>query len=149
MFDAMILFRYMNCLQRNWNYVKSCILILPMIPLHPRIIKLMRIPQSIYIFLLFYFFIFVKICMSNWLLICFIFLYRFKSEKTGRGPLVGADWKKKVDPVMTCYKLVTCEFKWFGLQSRIENFIQKSERRLFTNFHRWVYNSLKYNLFII
>uniref|UniRef100_A0A1B0EVP2 Phosphatidylinositol transfer protein N-terminal domain-containing protein n=1 Tax=Phlebotomus papatasi TaxID=29031 RepID=A0A1B0EVP2_PHLPP len=37
---------------------------------------------------------------------------------------------------MTCYKLVTCEFKWFGLQSRIENFIQKSERRLFTTFHR-------------
>lgn len=63
-------------------------------------------------------------------------IFRFKSEKTGRGPLVGADWKKKVDPVMTCYKLVTCEFKWFGLQSRIENFIQKSERRLFTNFHR-------------
>lgn len=63
---------------------------------------------------------------------------KFKSEKTGRGPLVGPDWMKKVDPVMTCYKLVTCEFKWFGLQSRIENFIQKSERRLFTTFHRWV-----------
>lgn len=40
---------------------------------------------------------------------------------------------------MTCYKLVTCEFKWFGLQSRIENFIQKSERRLFTIFHRQVF----------
>lgn len=65
-----------------------------------------------------------------------IFSIRFKSEKTGRGPLVGADWKKNIDPIMTCYKLVTCEFKWFGLQSRIENFIQKSERRLFTNFHR-------------
>lgn len=39
---------------------------------------------------------------------------------------------------MTCYKLVTCEFKWFGLQTRIENFIQKSERRLFTVFHRYV-----------
>ncbi|XP_037923377.1 phosphatidylinositol transfer protein alpha isoform isoform X2 [Hermetia illucens] len=64
---------------------------------------------------------------------------KFKSEKTGRGPLVGSDWKHKVDPVMTCYKLVTCEFKWFGLQNRIENFIQKSERRLFTNFHRQVF----------
>ncbi|XP_059619180.1 phosphatidylinositol transfer protein beta isoform isoform X2 [Phlebotomus argentipes] len=64
---------------------------------------------------------------------------KFKSEKTGRGPLVGPDWMKKVDPVMTCYKLVTCEFKWFGLQSRIENFIQKSERRLFTTFHRQVF----------
>lgn len=40
------------------------------------------------------------------------------------------------DPVMTCYKLVTCEFKWFGLQTRVEKFIQDIERRLFTNFHR-------------
>ena len=42
----------------------------------------------------------------------------------------------KVDPVMTCYKLVTAEFKWFGLQTRVESFIMKAERRLFTNFHR-------------
>lgn len=61
---------------------------------------------------------------------------KFKSTKTGRGPLVGANWKNNVNPVMTCYKLVTVEFKWFGLQTRVENFIQKSERRLFTNFHR-------------
>lgn len=63
---------------------------------------------------------------------------KYKSEKTGRGPLVG-QWVDKVDPVMTCYKLVTVEFKWFGLQSRIESFIQKSERRLFTTFHRQVF----------
>ncbi|KAJ9588933.1 hypothetical protein L9F63_017811, partial [Diploptera punctata] len=63
---------------------------------------------------------------------------KFKSEKTGRGPLVG-QWMDKVNPVMTCYKLVTVEFKWFGLQSKIESFIQKSERRLFTNFHRQVF----------
>jgi len=64
---------------------------------------------------------------------------KFKSVKTGRGPLTGSDWKKKVTPVMTCYKLVTAEFKWFGLQGRIESFIQKSERRLFTTFHRQVF----------
>jgi hypothetical protein len=63
----------------------------------------------------------------------------FKSQKTGRGPLSGPEWIKNVHPVMTCYKLVTCEFKWFGLQTRIENFIQKSERRLFTTFHRQVF----------
>ncbi|CAG0915808.1 unnamed protein product [Notodromas monacha] len=66
---------------------------------------------------------------------------KFKSKKTGRGPLTG-EWINKtvlVDPVMTCYKLVTCEFKWFGVQTRAENFIQKSERRLFTNFHRQVF----------
>jgi hypothetical protein len=64
---------------------------------------------------------------------------KFKSEKTGRGPLVGPNWKATVQPVMTCYKLVTVEFKWFGLQNRVESFIQKSERRLFTNFHRQVF----------
>lgn len=63
----------------------------------------------------------------------------FKSKKTGRGPLVEKEWKNNISPVMTCYKLVTCEFKWFGLQTRVENFIQKSERRLFTNFHRQVF----------
>ncbi|XP_022901071.1 phosphatidylinositol transfer protein alpha isoform isoform X2 [Onthophagus taurus] len=62
----------------------------------------------------------------------------YKSVKTGRGPLDTPDWKDKVNPVMTCYKLVTVEFKWFGLQNRVETFIQKSERRLFTNFHRQV-----------
>ncbi|KAG7164155.1 Phosphatidylinositol transfer protein alpha isoform-like 1 [Homarus americanus] len=61
---------------------------------------------------------------------------KFKSVKTGRGPLQGPEWWKKCDPVMTCYKLVTCEFKWFGLQTRVEKFIQDVERRLFTNFHR-------------
>ena len=53
------------------------------------------------------------------------------------GPLNG-DWKGEVDPVMTCYKLVTAEFKWFGLQTKVESFIMATERRLFTNFHRQV-----------
>lgn len=60
---------------------------------------------------------------------------KYKSEKTGRGPLTG-NWIDSVSPVMTCYKLVSVEFKWFGLQTRVENFIQKTERRLFTVFHR-------------
>uniref|UniRef100_A0A1B6FGX0 Phosphatidylinositol transfer protein N-terminal domain-containing protein n=1 Tax=Cuerna arida TaxID=1464854 RepID=A0A1B6FGX0_9HEMI len=63
---------------------------------------------------------------------------KFKSEKTGRGPLTNS-WTESVEPVMTCYKLVTVEFKWFGLQTRVENFIQKSERRLFTVFHRQLF----------
>ena len=61
----------------------------------------------------------------------------FKSSKTGRGPLNGS-WKSQVDPVMTCYKLVTTEFKWFGLQNKVESFIMSTEKRLFTNFHRQV-----------
>lgn len=63
---------------------------------------------------------------------------KFKSAKTGRGPLSG-DWHKTVSPVMCAYKLVTVEFKWFGLQNRIESYIQKTERRIFLNFHRQVF----------
>ena len=48
---------------------------------------------------------------------------KFLSVKTGRGNL-GKDWINTTQPVMTCYKLVTVEFKWFGLQRRIEAFIQ-------------------------
>jgi len=62
----------------------------------------------------------------------------YKSEKTGRGPLSG-DWKSTVEPVMTAYKLVTVQFKWWGLQDRVENFIHTTEKRLFTNFHRQVF----------
>ncbi|KAM7311540.1 phosphatidylinositol transfer protein alpha isoform [Ixodes scapularis] len=63
---------------------------------------------------------------------------KFTSVKTGRGPLVG-DWAKTVNPVMCAYKLVTVEFKWFGLQNRVEAFVQKMERRIFHNFHRQVF----------
>jgi len=54
----------------------------------------------------------------------------FKSSKTLRGPL-GPNWIKETEPIMCCYKLVTCEFKVFGLQTRLENFIQKNEQRVF------------------
>ncbi|XP_022241918.1 phosphatidylinositol transfer protein alpha isoform-like [Limulus polyphemus] len=63
---------------------------------------------------------------------------KFKSKKTGRGPLVG-NWQKTSNPVMCAYKLVTIEFKWFGLQNRVESLIQKTERRIFLNFHRQVF----------
>ncbi|KPM09855.1 phosphatidylinositol transfer protein alpha isoform-like protein [Sarcoptes scabiei] len=46
---------------------------------------------------------------------------------------------KTCEPVMCSYKLVTCEFKWFGLQNRIENYIQDTERSIFLNFHRQVF----------
>lgn len=62
----------------------------------------------------------------------------YHSEKTGRGPLTDPQWIKKVEPVMTCYKLVYIEFKWFGLQSRVESFIAKTVHNLFLKFHRFV-----------
>ncbi|KAM9102433.1 phosphatidylinositol transfer protein beta isoform [Sarcophilus harrisii] len=40
---------------------------------------------------------------------------------------------------MCAYKLVTIKFKWWGLQSKVENFIQKQEKRIFTNFHRQLF----------
>jgi hypothetical protein len=63
---------------------------------------------------------------------------KFLSEKTGRG-MLKPDWKNTTQPIMVCYKLVTVEFKWFGLQSRVEKYIQTSERRLFTKFHRQLF----------
>jgi hypothetical protein len=63
---------------------------------------------------------------------------KFLSTKTGRGQLK-PDWKDTTKPIMCAYKLVTVEFKWFGLQGKIEKFIQTSERRLFTKFHRQLF----------
>ncbi|XP_032071652.1 LOW QUALITY PROTEIN: phosphatidylinositol transfer protein alpha isoform [Thamnophis elegans] len=68
---------------------------------------------------------------------------KFKSVKTGRGPL-GPNWKKELGnqsecPYMCAYKLVTVKFKWWGLQNKIENFFLQQERRLFTNFHRQLF----------
>ncbi|KAM4742079.1 phosphatidylinositol transfer protein alpha isoform-like [Anableps anableps] len=67
----------------------------------------------------------------------------FKSEKTGRGPL-GPSWQNELAnnpncPHMCAYKLVTVEFKWLGLQNKMENFIQRVEKRLFTHFHRQLF----------
>nr|XP_008527943.1 PREDICTED: phosphatidylinositol transfer protein beta isoform isoform X4 [Equus przewalskii]XP_023503899.1 phosphatidylinositol transfer protein beta isoform isoform X4 [Equus caballus] len=67
----------------------------------------------------------------------------FQSVKTKRGPL-GPNWKKELAsnadcPQMCAYKLVTIKFKWWGLQSKVENFIQKQEKRIFTNFHRQLF----------
>ncbi|XP_059098478.1 phosphatidylinositol transfer protein alpha isoform-like [Tigriopus californicus] len=63
------------------------------------------------------------------------------TSKGGRGPL-GGDWRKTVQPVMTAYKLVTIEFKWLGLQNKVEKYGMEAERRLFTNFHRQLFCSI-------
>lgn len=51
----------------------------------------------------------------------------FVSKKTGRGPL-GGDWVRECSdagrPVMCAYKLCKVEFKYWGMQTRIEKFIQ-------------------------
>ncbi|TKS84873.1 Phosphatidylinositol transfer protein alpha isoform [Collichthys lucidus] len=65
----------------------------------------------------------------------------FHSTKTGRGPL-GPEWKDELQsdcPHMCAYKLVTVKFRWWGLQTKVENFIHKQEKRIFTNFHRQLF----------
>eukprot|EP01114_Cavostelium_apophysatum_P018309 TRINITY_DN5641_c0_g1_i2.p1 TRINITY_DN5641_c0_g1~~TRINITY_DN5641_c0_g1_i2.p1 ORF type:complete len:279 (+),score=55.65 TRINITY_DN5641_c0_g1_i2:316-1152(+) len=49
----------------------------------------------------------------------------FKSEKTGRGPLQ-KNWEKTAKPLMTIYKLQTVEFRVWGLQTKVEQWLQKS-----------------------
>ena len=69
---------------------------------------------------------------------------KYVSEKTKRGPLKnepGNKWQHKVDPVMTCYKLITIEFKWWGLQGQMEAFIMRQQRRLLINLHRQIFCS--------
>ena len=68
---------------------------------------------------------------------------KFHSEKTGRGPL-GPNWQEDIKsqegvPVMTCYKLYGVKFKWWGLQTKVENIIIRSVTRLLTNFHRQLF----------
>eukprot|EP01132_Coremiostelium_polycephalum_P000621 gene621-771_t len=63
-----------------------------------------------------------------------------RSEKSNRGPLVAGSWRESKDyPVMCCYKLVTVEFRMFGFQTKVENFMMKIEKDIFTRFHRQVY----------
>ncbi|KAM9954384.1 hypothetical protein ACTFIW_003925 [Dictyostelium discoideum] len=71
----------------------------------------------------------------------------FKSVKTERGPLDDPKWRDKVEPVMTCYKLVHAEFKYWGFQTKVENVIQdtgvrdvllKAHRALFCWIDEWI-----------
>lgn len=56
---------------------------------------------------------------------------KFKSEKTGRGPLEKG-WVDKSDPIMTAYKVVRYSFKYWGIQTKAESYIEGMESKLFT-----------------
>ncbi|XP_053743773.1 cytoplasmic phosphatidylinositol transfer protein 1b isoform X2 [Synchiropus splendidus] len=51
-------------------------------------------------------------------------LSRWKSSKTGRGPLE-KDWRKNHTPIMCSYKRVQCSFEVYGLQTRSEEFLHR------------------------
>ena len=59
---------------------------------------------------------------------------KFKSARTGRGPLA-AGWERSgaVAPVMCCYKVVRADFKVFGLQGTGEGAILSQQRALFAD----------------
>ncbi|KAG0068585.1 hypothetical protein BGZ92_004862, partial [Podila epicladia] len=65
----------------------------------------------------------------------------FRSDKALRGPLQG-EWAKTCDPVMTCYKVVSIEFRSWGIQGKVESYMHSVERDLFTKFHRELFCSM-------
>ena len=56
---------------------------------------------------------------------------KYHSEKRNIGPFA-PEWYKTQKPVMCCYKKVTINFKYFGLQTLIENIIRSQEIKVFT-----------------
>ncbi|XP_040993113.1 phosphatidylinositol transfer protein 2-like isoform X2 [Juglans microcarpa x Juglans regia] len=59
----------------------------------------------------------------------------FKSERTGRGPLLEG-WQNRCNPVMTAYKLVTIDAPYWGFGSRLEQALIAGEKALFLESHR-------------
>lgn len=59
----------------------------------------------------------------------------FKSAKTGRGELVEG-WRDNDKPIMCSYKLVNASFEVWGLQTKVEDFIQKCVRDVLLLGHR-------------
>nr|XP_024396361.1 phosphatidylinositol transfer protein 2-like isoform X1 [Physcomitrium patens]XP_024396362.1 phosphatidylinositol transfer protein 2-like isoform X1 [Physcomitrium patens]XP_024396364.1 phosphatidylinositol transfer protein 2-like isoform X1 [Physcomitrium patens]PNR39831.1 hypothetical protein PHYPA_020111 [Physcomitrium patens] len=61
---------------------------------------------------------------------------KFKSQKTGRGPLQEG-WQKTCEPVMCAYKCVTVDVPYWGFGSRLEKFISKNaQRKILLEGHR-------------
>ncbi|XP_040969021.1 phosphatidylinositol transfer protein 1 [Gossypium hirsutum] len=59
----------------------------------------------------------------------------FKSEKTGRGPLLEG-WQENCNPVMTAYKLVIIKAPYWGFGGKLEQALLAGERALFVESHR-------------
>nr|XP_011760556.1 membrane-associated phosphatidylinositol transfer protein 2 isoform X8 [Macaca nemestrina] len=76
----------------------------------------------------------------------------FQSMKTQRGPLSDnwiEEYKKQVFPIMCAYKLCKVEFRYWGMQSKIERFIHDTGlRRVMVRAHRqaWCWQDEWYGL---
>ncbi|XP_077980541.1 cytoplasmic phosphatidylinositol transfer protein 1-like [Glandiceps talaboti] len=62
-------------------------------------------------------------------------LKKFKSVKTGRGPLA-EDWLKTQDPIMCSYKLVKVKFEVWGFQTKVEGYTHTAIRDILLLGHR-------------
>lgn len=61
---------------------------------------------------------------------------KFKSKKTGRGPLTDG-WFKTCEPVMCAYKFVTVDVPYWGFGQRLEKYISKTvQRKVQTEGHK-------------
>jgi hypothetical protein len=62
----------------------------------------------------------------------------YQSMKTGRGPL-NADWveeyQSRCRPIMCAYKLCRVEFKYWGMQTRVESWIHERALRVSLHFN--------------
>ncbi|KAL6081631.1 hypothetical protein STEG23_007846 [Scotinomys teguina] len=76
----------------------------------------------------------------------------FQSVKTHRGPLSDnwiEEYKKRLLPIMCAYKLCKVEFRYWGMQSKIERFIHDTAlRRVMVRAHRqaWCWQDEWYGL---
>ncbi|XP_076031236.1 cytoplasmic phosphatidylinositol transfer protein 1-like [Oratosquilla oratoria] len=59
----------------------------------------------------------------------------FQSKKTKRGPL-SEGWRNATKPIMCSYKLVNISFQVFGLQTKVEDLIQRTIRNVLLLGHR-------------
>ncbi|XP_043465885.1 cytoplasmic phosphatidylinositol transfer protein 1 [Leptopilina heterotoma] len=59
----------------------------------------------------------------------------FQSKLTGRGPLIEG-WKDTTQPIMCSYKVVNASFEVWGMQTRVEDFVQRCIRDILLLGHR-------------
>ncbi|EDV36991.1 uncharacterized protein Dana_GF13233 [Drosophila ananassae] len=59
----------------------------------------------------------------------------YKSQKTNRGPLIEG-WRELDKPIMCSYKVVHASFEVWGLQTKVEDFIQRGIREILLLGHR-------------
>jgi len=62
----------------------------------------------------------------------------FKSKKTGRGPFKRG-WQETTKPMMCCYKLVTVNFNYFGLRTKVEKMLQDVIRTIYLSIHKQIF----------